>query len=155
MRSSIVGLVTALLFAILLGAQPPQDFTGSWMLNTAESDYGSFPAPAFMIRTVKMDGGTIAMSTRQSGSQGEVTTELHYTTDGEPSINGENVGSAAWYGGKLVIDSGRKIQDILITSREIWNLSADGQKLIIDAEISIPEQGDYKIKQVFVKAPAL
>lgn len=133
----------------------PLNYSGVWMLSPAQSDYGPVPAPDLMIRTVKHSDGVIQMSTRQSGASGEVTSELRYTTDGSPSTNGENVGTASWEGGKLVIESGRQVQGIMIRSRETWSLSPDGQTLTIDGHISIPAQGEYDVRQVFVKAPTL
>jgi hypothetical protein len=99
-----------------------------------------------------MQGTELTMSTYQKGAQGEVTTDLKYTTDGKPSVNGANTGSAAWYGDKLVIESSREAQGVKLSQRDEWTLSADGKTLIVETHVKLPN-GDFSVKQVFEKAP--
>jgi hypothetical protein len=143
------GLI-AMALAVPLIAAP--NFSGSWMLNVSKSQYGQFPAPEVMIRTVQMQGEQISMSTYQKGAQGEVTTELKYTTDGKPSVNGANTGSAAWYGDTLVIESTREAQGSRLTQRDVWSLSPDGKTLTVNTKVKLPN-GEFDVKQVFEKAP--
>jgi hypothetical protein len=143
------GLI-AMALAVPLIAAP--NFSGSWMLNVSKSRYGQFPAPEVMIRTVQMQGEQISMSTYQKGAQGEVTTELKYTTDGKPSVNGANTGSAAWYGDTLVIESTREAQGSRLTQRDVWSLSPDGKTLTVNTKVKLPN-GEFDVKQVFEKAP--
>src|ERR1051326_5793809 len=96
-------LVFAALLTVPLAAAP--NLSGSWMLNLAKSQYGQFPAPEVMVRTIQHKDQALTMSSYQKGAQGEVTTELKYTTDGKPAINGENKGSAHWDNDKLVIET--------------------------------------------------
>ncbi len=128
------------------------DFSGSWMLNVGKSQYGQFPAPEVMMRTVKMDGTSMTMSTYQKGAQGEVTSEWKYTTDGKPSTNGTSTGSAAWYGDTLVIESAREAQGARLTQRDVWSLSADGKTLTVNTKVKLPN-GEFDVKQVFEKTP--
>lgn len=128
------------------------NFSGSWMLNTAKSQYGQFPAPQVMIRTVQMQGTQLTMSTYQKGAQGEVTTELKYTTDGKPTVNGANTGSAVWYGDTLVIESSREAQGARLTQRDSWSLSPDGKTLTVTTKVKLPN-GEFDVKQVFEKTP--
>jgi hypothetical protein len=140
----------AMALAVPLIAAP--NFSGSWMLNVAKSQYGQFPAPEVMLRTVQMDGAQLAMSTYQKGAQGEVTTELKYTTDGKPTVNGTSKGSAAWYGDTLVIESSRESQGALLTQRDTWSLSPDGKTLTVTTKVKLPN-GEFDVKQVFEKTP--
>ena len=78
------------MMAVMTMSMMAADFSGSWMLNLSKSQYGQFPAPEVMMRTVKMAGTQLTMSTYQKGAQGEVKSELKYTTDGKPSVNGAN-----------------------------------------------------------------
>ncbi len=136
--------------AVPLIAAP--DFSGSWMLNVAKSQYGQFPAPEVMLRTVEVQGTRLTMSTYQKGAQGEVTTELKYTTDGKPSVNGTSTGTAAWYGDTLVIESSRESQGARLTQRDSWTLSKDGKTLTVTTKVKLPN-GEFDVKQVFEKTP--
>ena len=130
------------------------NFSGSWMLNVGKSQYGQFPAPEVMLRTVQIQGTQLTMKTYQKGAQGEVTTELKYTTDGKPSVNGANKGTATWYGDKLVIESEREAQGARLTQRDEWSLSADGKTLTVNTKVKLPN-GEFDVKQVFEKSPGL
>ena len=124
------------------------------MLNLSRSQYGQFPAPEVMLRSVTMDQGKIVMTTYQKGSQGEVTTDLKYTTDGKPSINGANTGAAHWEGQNLVIESAREAQGTTLTQRDVWSLSADGKTLTVATHVKLPN-GEFDVKQVFERTPQL
>ncbi len=143
-------LAFAALLALPLGAAP--NLSGNWVLNVAKSQYGQFPAPEIMMRQIRHQDPALSMSTYQKGAQGEVTTELRYTTDGKPSVNGENKGSAHWENNKLVIETSREYQKSTLTQREEWSLSADGKTLTIDTHVKLPN-GEFEVKQVFEKAP--
>jgi hypothetical protein len=139
-----------LALALPLAAAP--NFSGSWMLNVAKSQYGQFPAPEVMLRTIQIQGLQLTMSTYQKGAQGEVTTELKYTTDGKPSVNGTSTGTAAWYGDTLVIESSRESQGARLTQRDMWSLSSDGKTLTVTTKVKLPN-GEFDVKQVFEKTP--
>jgi hypothetical protein len=143
-------LVVAALLAMPLAAAP--NLSGSWMLNLAKSQYGQFPAPEVMVRQIQHKDPSLSMSTYQKGAQGEVTTELKYTTDGKPAVNGENKGSAHWDNDKLVIETSREYQGTKLSQREEWTLSADGKTLTIATHVKLPN-GEFDVKQVFEKAP--
>ena len=143
-------VIAALAVALPLAAAP--NFSGSWMLNISKSQYGQFPAPEVMMRTVTMQGAELKMSTYQKGAQGEVTTELKYTTDGKPSVNGANTGTAAWYGDTLVIESSREAQGAKLSQRDSWTLSPDGKTLTVETHVKLPN-GEFNVKQVFEKTP--
>jgi FlaG/FlaF family flagellin (archaellin) len=67
-------------------------------------------------------------------------------------VNGSDAkGTAKWQGDSLVIDSTRQIQDVQITSKEVWTLSEGGKVLTINNHVSIPQQGDFDIKLVLEK----
>ena len=145
----------ALLFAIFtapLLAEP--NFTGSWMLNLSKSQYGQFPAPEVMLRSITYASGMLTMSTYQKGAQGEVTTELKYSTDGKQAINGESRGTARWQGDMLIIESSREAQGAKMTQRDQWTLSTDGKTLIVAIHVTLPN-GEFDVKQVFEKTPAV
>jgi hypothetical protein len=144
-------LVLTGLLALPLAAAP--NLSGNWMLNLAKSQYGQFPAPEVMLRTIQHKDPALSRSTDQKGAQGEVTTELKYSTDGQPVVNGENKGAAHWDNDKLVIETARDYQGAKLSQREEWTLSADGKTLTIATHVKLPN-GEFDVKQVFEKTPA-
>ncbi len=143
-----------LMLVAMVAPMMAADFSGSWMLNVAKSQYGQFPAPDVMMRTVKMAGTQLSMSTYQKGAQGEVTSELKYTTDGKPSFNGASTGIARMEGDALVIESSREAQGAKLTQRDTWTLSPDKKTLTVQSHVKLPN-GEFDVKQVFEKAPGL
>jgi hypothetical protein len=148
-------MTRVLLFAALsmLPVSAAPNLSGSWILNVAKSQYGQFPAPEIMTRQIQYNDPALSLSTYQKGAQGEVTTDLKYTTDGKPVVNGANQGSAHWDGDKLVIESSRDYQGTKLTQREEWTLSPDGKTLTIATHVKLPN-GEFDVKQVFEKAPS-
>lgn len=144
-------LVFAAFLSVPLAAAP--NLSGNWVLNLAKSQYGQFPAPEVMMRQIQHNDPALSMSTFQKGAQGEVTTELKYSTDGKPAVNGENRGSARWEGDKLVIETSRDYQGARLSQHEEWTISADGKTLTIATHVKLPN-GEFDVKQVFEKAPA-
>lgn len=134
-------------------AQTP-NLSGEWKLNLARSNFGSFPAPLGITRTVKQAGLTLTMTIVQKDPRGEVTSQLTYTTDGKPVTNkmqgGDSKGSAQWIGDKLMIESSREIQGATLTQKDTWTLAPDGKTLTIDSRVTLPN-GGFDIKQVFEK----
>lgn len=143
----------ALLWIVALPLLAEPNFSGNWMLNISRSQFGQFPAPEVMTRSVQMEPTQIAMTTFQKGAQGEVTTALKYSLDGRPSVNGPSTGMAKWNGEALVIESSREAQGAKLTQRDTWTLSPDGKTLTIESHIKLPN-GEFEVKQVFEKTPA-
>lgn len=145
--------IAAVAFASILlagRAQAAGNFTGVWKLNLSKSDYGPVPQPEAMTRTINHNDPSLQISTYQKGAQGEVTTELKYTTDGKTTENKGSKGSAKWDGDKLVIDSVRDLQGNEIKFHEVWGLSADGKIMTINNHLTAP-QGEFDITLVFDK----
>ncbi len=141
--------------AALACAQAAPDFSGEWKMNVAQSDFGQIPAPEILTRTVKHHEPTLEYKSYQKGVQGEVTTEIKYTTDGKPCVNkvqgGDAKGTAKWQGNNLVIESAREFQGMEITNRDVWTLSTDGKTLTIASHVTIPGQGEFNVNLVFDK----
>ena len=150
MRNPAAFLAPFLIFGI--SAQAAPNLSGEWKLNVAKSNYGAFPAPQSMLRKVSYAEGKLSMHTVQKGAQGEVTSDLAYTTDGKASVNkmqsGESKGTAQWIGDKLMIESERVVQGATLKQKEIWSLAADGKTLTVDAHVTLPN-GEFDVKQVF------
>jgi len=152
----VIGLNIVIFGGVFLAvgslATAAPNLAGEWRLNVAKSAYGKFPAPQSLVRKITVDGVKLTISTMQKGTQGEVTSEYHYTTDGKPATNkvtgGESKGSAQWIGDKLMVESSRELQGVTLSQKEIWMLSPDGKTLTVDAHVSLPN-GEFDVKQVF------
>jgi hypothetical protein len=150
--------MTKLLTGLLLlasSAFAAPNLTGDWKLNLAKSQYGLMPPPLEVTRKIKLDGVSLSMSTYQKSAQREGASDLKYTTDGKLSINkmtnGEAKGTAHWEGDALIIESSQQNGPAEIKSRETWTLSSDGKTLTILTHLTIPQQGELDVKQVFDK----
>ena len=146
----------AALFCFLAAsALAAPNFSGEWKLDLSRSQYGPIPAPLAVTRKVTQQGSSLSWSTYQKSAQREVTTELKYTTDGKECINkmtnGDAKGTAKWQGDSLVIESSQQVQGAEIKSRETWAVSADGKTLTILTHLTLPQQGEFDVKQVFEK----
>ena len=156
MKRALVCLAACAAALLLLPAtvHAAPDLAGEWKLSIAKSNYGAFPAPLAMTRTIKHDGVTLTMHSVQKSAQGEVTSDLKYTTDGKESVNkvqgGESKGTAQWIGDKLMIESAREFQGVVLKQKEIWTLAPDGKTLTIDSHVTLPN-GEFDVKQVFEK----
>jgi hypothetical protein len=144
----VLGLLAA-------NASAAPNFTGAWRLNISKSAYGKVPEPSSMVRTVLQDGNSLSMTTLQKGQQGEVTTNLKYTLDGKPSTNttatGDSKSIARWDAAHLIIETSRTVQGADLKSIETWDLSSDGKLLTIETHLTLPQQGEFVVKQVFDK----
>jgi hypothetical protein len=145
----------AALFFLAVSAFAAPNLAGDWKLDLSRSQYGSIPAPVMVTRKIKHEGVSLSLSTYQKTAQREATSELNYTTDGRVCINkvtnGESKGTAKWDGNNLVIESSQEVQGAELKSREVWTLSADGRTLTIVTHLTLPQQGEFDVKQVFAK----
>jgi hypothetical protein len=152
MRKSALITFSTVLF--LVGQTPP-NFSGEWKMDIAKSDFGRFPAPAAVTRTIHEDGTSLVIQTYQKGKQGEVRSELKYTTDGKECVNhlqgGDAKGTVKFQGASLVIESTRDYQGTEIRSKETWTLSEGGNELTILNHVTIAQQGDADTKLVLNK----
>jgi hypothetical protein len=144
-----------LLFTSLLPAQNPPNFSGEWKMDIAKSDFSRFPAPAAVTRTVEQDASSLVIHTYQKGKQGEIRSELKYTTDGKESVNhlqgGDAKGTVKFQGASMVIESTRDSQGTEIRSKETWTLSDGGKELTILNHVTIAQQGEADTKLVLSK----
>lgn len=124
-------------------------------MDIAKSDFGRFPAPTQFTRTIHQNSASLLIDTLQKGKQGEVRSELKYTTDGKECVNhlqgGDAKGTAKFEGENLVIESSRDFQGTEIRSKEIWTLSDGGKVLTIQNHVVIAQQGEADTKLVLNK----
>jgi hypothetical protein len=144
-------------FALLAAtghAQAAANFSGDWKLNVAKSEFGPVPAPESMTRKITHADPSLEYHAVAKSQQGEITTDVKYTTDGKVCVNklpqGEAKGTAKWEGNNLVIESTRDFQGTEVKSKDIWTLSEGGKVLTINSHLTVP-QGEFDLKYVFEK----
>lgn len=146
-------LLTAMAAATLF-AKP--NFSGDWKMNAAKSNFGPMAAnaPKKIERSIQHTDPALKFRTVQVGSQGEVATELNYSTDGKEVTNklrGQDVkGNAKWDGESLVIETKRIIQETEIVQSDKWTLSEDGKSMMVVSTLQTP-QGNIEFTVAFEK----
>ena len=96
----------------------------------------------------------LSMSTFQKGAQGEVTTDLKYSTDGKPVGRTRRRPGVRRLGRRQAGDRiVARVPGNQLTQHEEWTLSVDGKTLTIATHVKLPN-GEFDVKQVFEKAPA-
>lgn len=159
MKKNLAAAVLICLIAAAGWAQDARpDFSGTWTLDLAKSDFGPTPPPESMVLVVEHQDPNLKTTNTQKGQQGETKTERTLTTDGKENINkmrtmagDQDVKSTTkWNGSKLEtafkLDAGGMTVDIA----DAWELSPDGKVFTIVRDLKTP-QGDFTQKLIFNK----
>jgi hypothetical protein len=155
MRRAILTLA-ALVLAVppLAIAAPPANFSGDWKLNIERSNFGGMPAPSSASQKVTHEEQSLKIVSQQSGSFGDMSTDLAFTTDGKECENKVMdmviKSTLKWDGPVLVVDSTMDLQGTPMTMTDRWSLSPDGRELIVDRHVSGP-MGSGDGKMIFEK----
>jgi hypothetical protein len=150
MRTILRALVVCSLLAGTAGAADKPNFTGTWKMNAAASEFPPGAAPESISRTISHAEPRLLIDEEQLGAAGAQKTTRKYTTDGAKMTfesQGAQVDStAAWDGDTLVIVS--KVPAIGVEFTDRMTLSADGNTLTSAVRISSP-QGAIDVKVAF------
>jgi hypothetical protein len=115
------------------GSHP--NFSGTWNLDIAKSNFGQGQPPASEVDTITESGNSMSVVAAQKGGMmGDMNTTETFTTDGQPStwdgMGGSKVnGTANWNGDKLVVNAKTSFQGGDVHLTETYSLSADGKTL--------------------------
>ena len=128
------------------------DFSGSWVLDPANSDQmgrgGGAPTEITMTITMSPTEMTVSRTTARG------TSETKYALDGKENTSsterGELKYKAVWEGNSLTISGTRTTQRGERPMNEVYSLSADGKVLTIVSTLT-GQQGETIRKQVFNK----
>ena len=139
-RRIVLGLMFAAA-AAFAAAKP--DFSGTWKLDPARSEFGQMRAPEKMERVIEHKDPEVKIKTTQSTPNGDRTTDTTYIIDGkeqkQDSPRGVILFTPKWDGEAVVIDSKRTVtvggQQVEITGYEKWTLSDDGKALLNDPHV--------------------
>jgi len=135
-------------------AQQKPDFTGTWKLNVAKSDFGPLPGPTSRTDVITHKEPSISDKVTADTAQGKLEYVLSYTTDGKEAVNKigprEIKSTLKWAGSNLVISSKFLYNDAEVTSEVTWSLSPDGKTFTVSAHF-ISTMGEADQKFVFDK----
>lgn len=157
-RLTMIAGLLAFLVALPGVAADKPNFSGTWKLDAAKSDFGQFPAPDKFESVIEHQDPAMNVKTTQAGQMGEFTTENKYTTDGKEFTNedrrGKSAGTAKWEGATLLLSVTRKFsrdgQEFEFKVDEKWTLSDDGKTLTINAHMA-SQMGEIDLKRVLAK----
>lgn len=146
-----------LLFALLTLPCFAADFSGTWKLVVAKSDFGKATAPQGQEITVKQTGDILAVHSALTDHRGETKSSYAIDATGkdvENVIRGNRVVShAGWIGGVLIVKSETEVQNLSIRTSDEWQIDPDGKTLTI-ARVAKSPQGELRQRFVYEKALA-
>ena len=138
------------------------DFSGSWTLNKAKSNFGSLPEqmiPDAATRTITNNEASMKVSGADKSSRGERALQLTFKLDGSASVNSQRgadvTTNAAWDGDVVVMKSKIDVGGAAVDMEERYSLSADRQVLFNDTKVMGTPIGDVIIKYAYDRATAL
>jgi hypothetical protein len=137
-------------------AKAPVNFSGTWEMDAAKSQFGPLPPPSKMSLTITQTGATaMKVTTVSTTTEGDQSVTSEYTIDGTPrdmkTSDGQPQTSAVkWDGGVLVVDTKMERQGTPIGLASRYALSPDGKLLTIDRHITTP-MGDADMRILFNK----
>ena len=154
---SIVGAIVLLVMTGAAQSAVP-NFSGTWSLDTAKSDFGPIPGPESIVMVIDHKEPALKVTVTQKGPQGETTNDSTYTTDGKDNMNkmrspagDQDVKSTTKWNGKILATTRTiEAQGMSIGIDDAWELSADGKVMTINRYLKTP-QGDFSTKIVLNK----
>lgn len=144
-------LVLSLALAAMAQDGKP-NFSGTWELQVAKSDFGPLPAPQGQTNAIEHKDPKLKITATAKTDQGDRTTVRNFTTDGEENTN--QLGNATmksrtrWVEKELVIDATFEAQGNKVQIKDRWQLSDDGKTLTVARTLS-SEMGVAEQKLIF------
>jgi len=121
-------------------AQQKPDFSGTWKLNVAKTDFGALPGPDSRTDVITHKEPSLTDDVTAESSQGKQQYTVKYTTDGKEVTN--QIGPLAikstlkWEGSNLLVSSKFTYNDADVNAQATWALSADGKTLTISVHFA-------------------
>jgi hypothetical protein len=147
-------LLLALFALSAFAADPKPDFSGSWSLVVAKSDFGSSPAPLAMRTRIEHKEPEILVRSTITNAQGAYDSEYRYMTDGRENTNtvrGSEIKSrVTWEGAVLHVAAHAVNGGSQVDFDDEWILSKDKKILTMARTISAP-QGRVQQRYVYEK----
>jgi len=149
----LIAFLVALPAASAFAQQKP-DFSGTWKLNVAKSDFGALPGPASRTDVITHKEPSLTNDVTAEGAGGKQQYTVKYTTDGKEVTNQmgprEVKSTMKWEGSNLVISSKFMYNDSEVNAQSTWTLSGDGKTLTISTHYA-SSMGETDQKAVLEK----
>jgi hypothetical protein len=126
-----LGLLIASIFCAAGVVYASANFSGTWNLNMAKSDFNPASGLTKMTSQIEQRGEDLTVRTRLVDHLGDRSERASYRLDGRVNKNSDGVATestASWDGDTLVFNVK---QGIGLAYKERWSLSDDGKTLII------------------------
>ncbi len=157
-RVYLAACAALLALTISTAAQGLPNFTGTWTLDAAKSDFGPMPPPESVVMVIDHKEPTVKVTTTQKNQMGDSSNDSTYTTDGKENVNkmrgpagDQDVKSTTKWNGKTLATSRTiEAQGMSISIDDSWELSPDGKALTVSRQLKTP-QGDFSTKLVLNK----
>jgi hypothetical protein len=148
-------LLAGTLCALLASAQDKPNFSGTWVLDIAASDFGQFPTPDSQVEVIEHHEPNIKL-TRTMKSEaipgGGGTIQRSYTTDGKENKDESGprpmTSTSNWEKSALVTLTKIEIPDGKMEIKESWLMAPDGKQMTVTREFNGP-MGESAQKLVF------
>ncbi len=159
MKRALFAIAVMLLLAPSAWTQDAKpNFSGTWNVDLAKSDFGPAPPPESLVAVIDHKEPNVKFTTTQKGPMGEISNGRTLTTDGKENVNKmrtmagdqDATSTTTWSGKKLATATKMDMQGMAIVINETWELAEDGKVLTIAREIKT-SQGDFATKTVFNK----
>src|SRR6516164_6235328 len=111
------------------GAQSRPDFSGTWKQNLEKSPTKSSWLKSY-VNKIELKDVNLKVTTTTVGDRGERTYDRTYVIGTEQNSQDREgdqfTTNVKWEGNTLVFETVEKEHDAILTSKEVWTLSADG-----------------------------
>ena len=142
------------MFFGLAQAHAKPNFSGTWKVNVAQSDFGAIPGPDSRTDKITHQDPDLKVHVNQSGQMGEMTYDAAYTTDGKECTNNVNgnvfKSTVKWDGDGLSLETKGSFNGNEFTAKDRWALSEDGKTMTVQRHLA-SAMGETDQKLVFEK----
>jgi hypothetical protein len=154
MKSRVCVAGVVVLLAVSAAAQSAlPNFSGTWTLDAAKSDFGPMPPPDSIVMVIDHKEPALKVGVTQKSQMGDASNDSTFTTDGKDNVNKmrspagdmDVTSTTRWKGQMLATSRTIEAQGMSINIDETWELSADGKVLTISRLLKTP-QGDFSTK---------
>jgi hypothetical protein len=153
-RRNLLAAAFTLALGLAMPAQAKPNFSGEWKLNVDKSEFGPMPPPTSMTMKIDHSDPNMTVATAVASSQGDMSIDAKYTTDGKESTNSmgpmEAKSTMTWDGDDLAVNTKLDAGGTEIVIKGKWMLSADGKTLTQASHLTSP-QGEVDLKYVLEK----
>ena len=133
MKKFICVAALLVISAISISAQQKPDFTGTWKLNVAKSDFGPIPGPDSRTDVITHKEPAFTDEVTADGAQGKQQYTIKYTTDGKEVTNQigprEVKSIVKWVGNTMVVTSKFDLEGSEVNAQAVWSLGADSKTM--------------------------